>query len=65
MEVKLGPFDGGLMGFSGLVPSAWMQAANVPGFYTPNGSATNSTQLLLQGAPGCGRPVSFPDENPA
>jgi len=51
MDVKLGAFDGGLMGFSGLVPSGWVQTANVPGFYTPDGSPTNSTQLLLQGAP--------------
>ena len=51
MDVKLGPFDGGLMGFSGLVPADWVQTANVPGFYTPDGSALNSTQLLLQGAP--------------
>jgi pimeloyl-ACP methyl ester carboxylesterase len=51
MDVKLGPFDGGLMGFSGLVPANWVQTANVAGFYTPDGSATNPTQLLLQGAP--------------
>ena len=51
MDVRLVPFDGGLMGFSGLVPADWVQTANVPGFYTPDGSALNSTQLLLQGAP--------------
>ena len=51
MDVKLGAFDGGSMGFSGLVPSNWVKTANVPGFYTPDGSPTNSTQLLLQGAP--------------
>jgi pimeloyl-ACP methyl ester carboxylesterase len=51
MDIKLGPFDGGLMGFSGLVPASWVQTANVPGFYTPDGSALNPTQLLLQGAP--------------
>lgn len=50
MEVKLAPFDGGLMGFSGLVPAGWKQAANTPGFYTPNGSPLNSTQLLMQAA---------------
>lgn len=51
MDVKLGPFDGGLMGFSGLVPANWVPTANTPGFYTPDGSANNLTQLLLQGAP--------------
>jgi hypothetical protein len=47
LDVKLGPFDGGLMGFSGLVPANWVQTANTPGFYTPDGSANNLTQLLL------------------
>jgi pimeloyl-ACP methyl ester carboxylesterase len=51
MTVKLGAFNGGTMGFSGLIPADWKQAANTPGFFTPDGSALNSTQLLLQAAP--------------
>jgi pimeloyl-ACP methyl ester carboxylesterase len=51
MTVKLGPFNGGAMGFTGLVPADWKQAANTPGFYTPDGSELNSTQLLVQAAP--------------
>jgi pimeloyl-ACP methyl ester carboxylesterase len=51
MTVKLGPFDSRLMGFSGLVPADWKAAGGVPGFYTPDGSMLNSTQLLMQAAP--------------
>lgn len=51
MNVKLAPFDNRLMGFSGLVPADWKQAGGVPGFYTPDGSMLNNTQLLMQGAP--------------
>jgi pimeloyl-ACP methyl ester carboxylesterase len=50
MTVKLGPFDNRLMGFSGLVPAEWKQAGSIPGFYTPDGSQVNSTQLLMQAA---------------
>jgi pimeloyl-ACP methyl ester carboxylesterase len=52
MDVKLGPFDGGLMGFSGLVPAGWVQIANVPGFFSPDGSDTNLTQLLVRNVQG-------------
>ena len=51
LNVKLGPYDNRTMGFSGLVPADWKQAGGVPGFYTPDGSMLNSTQLLMQGAP--------------
>jgi hypothetical protein len=50
MTVKLGPFDNRLMGFSGLIPADWKATGNIPGFYTPDGSMLNNTQLLLQAA---------------
>jgi pimeloyl-ACP methyl ester carboxylesterase len=50
MTVKMGPFDSRLMGFSGLIPADWKATGNIPGFYTPNGSMLNPTQLLMQAA---------------
>jgi len=50
LNVKLGPFDNRLMGFSGLIPADWKPSGNIPGFYTPDGSMLNNTQLLLQAA---------------
>ena len=51
LEVKLAPFDNRLMGISTLAPADWKPAGGIPGFYTPNGSVLNPTQLLIQAAP--------------
>ena len=51
MDVKLAPFDNRLMGLSALVPADWKAAGGIPGFYSPDGSVLNPTQLLLQAAP--------------
>lgn len=48
VDIQLAPFDSRLMGISALVPATWKSAGGLPGFYTPDGSSTNFTQLLIQ-----------------
>jgi pimeloyl-ACP methyl ester carboxylesterase len=50
VDITLAPFDNNTLGITGLVPANWRTLSSVPGFYSPNGDAADSIQLILQSA---------------
>jgi len=48
-DITLVAFREGDMGFSGVVPEGWQQVG--PGSYTPSGSLTDRTAIVMQAAP--------------
>jgi pimeloyl-ACP methyl ester carboxylesterase len=50
VDITLAPFDNNTLGITGLVPANWRTLSGVPGFYSPNGDAADSIQLILQSA---------------
>ena len=50
VDITLAPFDNNTLGITGLVPANWRTLSGVPGFYSPNGDAADSIQLILQAA---------------
>ena len=50
-KIDLVPFSNSTLHISGLVPNNWRNVSNAPGFYSPNGDPTDSTQLMLSALP--------------
>ena len=50
VDITLAPFDNNTLGITGLVTANWRTLSGVPGFYSPNGDAADSIQLILQAA---------------
>ncbi len=51
LELAMAPFDNRLMAVSTLVPASWKPVSGLPGYFTPDGSTINPTQLSILGAP--------------
>jgi hypothetical protein len=51
VKIDLVPFSNPTLGISGLVPNNWRVVSGVPGFYSPNGDPTDSTQMMVEGLP--------------
>lgn len=48
-DVTLKEYNSRLMGFSTVIPAGWTEV--MTGFFTPSGSETDTTQLMVQGGP--------------